>query len=183
MACTTCVATPIPASVELLQISINSRRAAERGTNHHYNSKAHHQSNVMKAIPFMVALATLTPLPMLATTTPDKADIDATGTAPTFCTTANEGGAISMAISTAGEQLSGNGSFSHVANGNSKVVLSQINKLPPKEPQHQSPTSRSLISSATDPPVLKQPALHRAALLAKRALSQHQFFRTTQPDC
>lgn len=85
----------------------------------------------MKAFPFMVALATLTPLPMLAATTPDKADIDATGTAPTFCTIANEGGAISMAISAAGDQLSGNGSFSYVANGNSKVVLSAIQQIAP----------------------------------------------------
>ena len=79
----------------------------------------------------MVALPTLTPLPMPEATTPDKAGIDATGTAPAFCTIANDRGAISMAISAAGDQLSDNGSFSYVANGNSKVALSAVQQITP----------------------------------------------------
>ena len=85
----------------------------------------------MKALPIALALATLSPLPMLAAATPNKADIDARGTAPTFCTITNNGGAISMDVSAEGDKLSGNGQFSYIANGNSKVVLSAVQQVAP----------------------------------------------------
>jgi hypothetical protein len=84
----------------------------------------------MKVLQAAVALGFLVaPAPLLAST---NADIDATGTAPTFCNISNDKGAISMAISPAGDALSGAGRFSYVANGNSKLVLSAIGQEGPQ---------------------------------------------------
>jgi hypothetical protein len=72
-----------------------------------------------------LSLITLSPLPLWAAGT-STADIQATGTAPSFCNIKNDGGAIAMLISTNGDQLSGEGGYSFVANGNAKVVLSAV---------------------------------------------------------
>jgi hypothetical protein len=84
----------------------------------------------MKVLQAAVALGFLVaPAPLLAST---NADIDAKGTAPTFCNVSNDKGAISMAISPAGDALSGTGRFSYVANGNAKLVLSAIGQDVPQ---------------------------------------------------
>lgn len=80
------------------------------------------------AIPFLLAAATLAPLPILAAS---STTIEAKGSAPTFCNISNDGGPITMTISAAGDQLSGNGSYSYVANGNAKVVLSAVQQTTP----------------------------------------------------
>ena len=77
----------------------------------------------------MLAAALLTPSPILAAT---STDIKATGSAPSFCNISSDGGPISMQISANGDQLSGTGSYSYVANGNAKVVLSRIQQNSPK---------------------------------------------------
>ena len=92
----------------------------------------------MKALHATVALGFLVvPAPLLAST---NADIDAKGTAPTFCNISNDKGAISMAISPAGDALSGAGRFSYVANGNSKLVLSAIGQDVPQGAADSIPT-------------------------------------------
>lgn len=85
----------------------------------------------MKALFSVLALSVLTPVPLLAATSADRADIDASGSAPKFCNISNDGGPIAMTISAEGDKLSGNGKFSYVANGNAKVVLSAIQQVVP----------------------------------------------------
>lgn len=60
-----------------------------------------------------------------------SADIEASGSAPTFCNIKNDGGPIAMVISSEGDKLSGAGGYSYVANGNSKVVLSAVQQTSP----------------------------------------------------
>jgi hypothetical protein len=76
----------------------------------------------------VVAAFLISPAPLLAS----SANIDAKGTAPTFCNISNDKGAISMAISPAGDLLSGAGRFSYVANGNARLVLSAIGQDAPQ---------------------------------------------------
>lgn len=77
----------------------------------------------MNALKILLAIALMTPAPLLAA---GSTDIEARGTAPTFCNISNDGGPISMLISTNGDLLSGTGSYSYVANGNARVVLSAV---------------------------------------------------------
>jgi hypothetical protein len=82
-----------------------------------------------QAIRLMLAAALLAPTPILAAAT---TDIKASGSAPSFCNISSEGGPITMQISANGDQLSGTGSYSYVANGNAKVVLSRVLQNSPK---------------------------------------------------
>lgn len=83
----------------------------------------------MKALQTLLAFGLMAPAPILAAT---SADIQATGSAPKFCNISNDGGAIAMAISGEGDKLSGDGNYSYVANGNSKVTLSAIQLTAPQ---------------------------------------------------
>ena len=90
--------------------------------------------------PLQTALAIgflMAPSPLFAAT---NADIDAKGTAPTFCNISNEKAGISMTLSPSGDVLAGNGKFSYVANGNSKVVLSAISQDSPTGAAESSPS-------------------------------------------
>jgi hypothetical protein len=71
------------------------------------------------------------PGPLLAAPT-GSADIEAKGSAPTFCNISNDGGVVSMSISPEGDSLIGGGKFSYVANANSKVVLSAVSQESPE---------------------------------------------------
>ena len=111
----------------------------------------------MKVLQAAVAAAFLiSPAPLLAS----SANIDAKGRAPTFCNISNDKGAISMAISPAGDLLSGAGRFSYVANGNTKLVLSAIGQEAPKGAAASIPTigladlvvNRSTTSEAASKP-------------------------------
>lgn len=82
----------------------------------------------MKILPTLIAIALAAPTPLLAAT---SADIEAKGTASTFCNISSNGGPISMALSSTGDKLSGEGSYSLVANGDTKVTLSAINTTAP----------------------------------------------------
>lgn len=82
----------------------------------------------MKVLKTLLVFGLMTPAPMLAAST---ADIKASGSAPTFCNISNDGGAIAMAISGEGDKLSGDGRYSYIANGNSKVDLSAIQLTAP----------------------------------------------------
>ena len=73
----------------------------------------------------LLSMISMAPLPLLAAG-PSTADIQATGTAPSFCNIKNDGGEIAMVISTNGDKLSGEGGYSFIANGNAKVTLSSI---------------------------------------------------------
>jgi len=77
----------------------------------------------MKALRTAMALALMAPTPILAAT---SADIKATGSIATFCNITNQGGPIAMAPTAEGDKLSGTGSYSYVANGNSKIELSAL---------------------------------------------------------
>lgn len=82
----------------------------------------------MKVLKTLLAFGLMAPAPMLAAS---SADINASGSAPTFCNISNDGGAIAMAISGEGDKLSGDGRYSYIANGNSKVELSAIQLTAP----------------------------------------------------
>ena len=82
--------------------------------------------NFLKAA---LAISLMAPTPLLAST---SAEIKATGTIATFCNISNQGGPIAMQPSTAGDSLSGTGSYRYVANGNSKIVLSALQLSAPK---------------------------------------------------
>ncbi|MFM2081307.1 MAG: hypothetical protein RLZZ124_649 [Cyanobacteriota bacterium] len=75
-----------------------------------------------------LAIGALAPSPLLAAAT---ADIEASGSAPNFCNVRNDGGPIAMVISSEGDRLSGEGGYSYVANGNSRVVLSAVQQISP----------------------------------------------------
>lgn len=77
----------------------------------------------MKALKTAMAIALMAPTPMLAAT---SADIKATGSVATFCNISNQGGPIAMSPTAIGDKLSGAGSYSYVANGNSRIVLSAL---------------------------------------------------------
>ena len=91
----------------------------------------------MKVLKTLLAFALMAPAPMLAAS---SADIKATGSAPTFCNISNDGGAIAMAISGEGDKLSGDGKYSYIANGNSKVQLSAIELVAPKGAAEATPS-------------------------------------------
>ncbi len=76
----------------------------------------------MKALKTVMAIALMAPAPMLAAT---SADIQATGSVATFCNISS-GGPITMNPTAIGDKLSGTGSYSYVANGNSRIVLSAL---------------------------------------------------------
>jgi hypothetical protein len=78
------------------------------------------------------------PAPLLAAPT-SSSDIEAKGSAPTFCTISNDGGVISMSMSPEGDSLIGDGKFSYVANANSKVVLSAVSQTSPERAAASSP--------------------------------------------
>jgi hypothetical protein len=92
--------------------------------------------NVLKTAILLGLLGS--PAPLLAAPT-SSADIDAKGSAPTFCNISNDGGVVSMSISPQGDSLSGNGKFSYVANGNSKVILSAVSQSSPERAAASSP--------------------------------------------
>ena len=73
----------------------------------------------------LLSVITMAPLPLLAAGA-STADIQASGTAPSFCNIKNDGGEIAMVISNNGDKLSGEGGYSFVANGNAKVTLSAV---------------------------------------------------------
>jgi len=75
-----------------------------------------------------LAIALLAPTWLLAAT---SADIEATGNIPTFCNITNQGGTIAMDPIAEGDKLSGSGSYSYVANGNSKLELSAVQLTAP----------------------------------------------------
>ncbi len=86
----------------------------------------------MKVLKTAILLGLLgAPAPLLAAPT-GSADIEAKGSAPTFCNISNDGGVVSMSISPEGDSLIGDGKFSYVANANSKVVLSAITQDSPE---------------------------------------------------
>jgi hypothetical protein len=59
-------------------------------------------------------------LPVLA------ADINSTGTAPKYCSVSNSGGAITLNANATSSALSGSGTFSYLANSDSKVSLGTL---------------------------------------------------------
>jgi hypothetical protein len=91
----------------------------------------------MKSAKILLVVALATPAPMLAAS---STDIEAKGSAPTFCNISNDGGPITMAISASGDQLSGNGSYTFVANGNSRVVISALQQVAPNGAAASLPT-------------------------------------------
>jgi hypothetical protein len=82
----------------------------------------------MKILKTALTLALMAPSPMLAAT---SADIKATGSLATFCNITNQGGPIAMTATAEGDKLSGTGSYSYIANGNSKVELSALTVAAP----------------------------------------------------
>ncbi|MCP9852570.1 hypothetical protein KBZ14_06775 [Synechococcus sp. HJ21-Hayes] len=93
----------------------------------------------MKVLQTAILLGLLgAPAPLLAAPT-GSADIEAKGSAPTFCNISNDGGVVSMSISPEGDSLIGDGKFSYVANGNSKVVLSAVSQTSPERAAPSSP--------------------------------------------
>lgn len=83
---------------------------------------------LMNTLKLLAAVTLMAPTPLLAAGT---TDIEARGSAPTFCNISNVGGPINMLVSATGDRLSGTGSYSYVANGNSRVVLSAIEQIAP----------------------------------------------------
>ena len=79
------------------------------------------------------------PAPLLAAAT-GSADIEAKGSAPTFCNISNDGGLVAMSISSEGDRLIGDGKFSYVANANAKVVLSAVSQSSPTGAAASSPS-------------------------------------------
>ena len=93
----------------------------------------------MKVLKIAILLSLLgVQAPLLAAPT-SSADIEAKGSAPTFCTISNDGGVVSMSMSPEGDSLSGDGKFSYVANANSKVVLSAVSQTSPERAAASSP--------------------------------------------
>ena len=93
----------------------------------------------MKVLKTAILLGFLgAPAPLLAAPS-GSADIEAKGSAPTFCNISNDGGVVSMAISAEGDRLVGNGKFSYVANSNSKVVLSAVTQDSPENAAASTP--------------------------------------------
>lgn len=93
----------------------------------------------MKVLKTAVLLGLLgSPAPLLAAPT-SSADIEAKGSAPTFCNISNDGGAVSMSISPEGDSLIGDGKFSYVANSNAKVILSAVSQSSPERAAASSP--------------------------------------------
>ena len=93
----------------------------------------------MKVLTTAILLGLLAaPAPLLAKIT-GSADIEAKGSAPTFCTISNDGGVVSMSISPEGDSLTGDGRFSYVANANSKVSLSAVSLSAPERAAASSP--------------------------------------------
>lgn len=84
--------------------------------------------NSMKALSVTFAIALSLPAPMLAAT---SADIEARGSAASFCNISNQNGLISMTLSAEGDKLAGQGTYSYVSNGNSKVLLSAVDLVSP----------------------------------------------------
>jgi len=82
----------------------------------------------MRILPTLIAVALAAPTPLLAAT---STDIEAKGSAATFCNISSDGGPISMVLSANGDKLSGEGSYSLVSNGNAKVTLSAVNQTSP----------------------------------------------------
>ena len=82
----------------------------------------------MKVLNTALAIALLAPTSLLAAT---SADIKATGSIATFCNITNQGGPIAMDPTAEGDRLSGSGTYSYVANGNSKVELSAVQLTAP----------------------------------------------------
>jgi hypothetical protein len=82
----------------------------------------------MRILPTLIAAALAAPTPLLAAT---STDIEAKGSAATFCNISSDGGPISMVLSANGDKLSGEGSYSLVSNGNAKVTLSAVNQTSP----------------------------------------------------
>lgn len=82
----------------------------------------------MRILPIAIALALATPAPLLAAS---STEIEAKGTAATFCNISSDGGPINMSLSATGDKLSGEGSYSLVANGNTKVTLSAVSQTSP----------------------------------------------------
>ncbi len=81
-------------------------------------------------IAFAAALSLLcAPAASLAGT---SADINASGSSPSFCDISNTGGPISMTISAEKDKLTGSGTYQFMANGDAKVTLSA---LTPSAPQ------------------------------------------------
>ena len=94
----------------------------------------------MKALKTALVFGMLgAPSPLLAAPT-SSADIEAKGSAPTFCNISNDGGAVSMTISPEGDRLIGDGKFSYVANANSKVVLSAVSQTSPDKAAASTPS-------------------------------------------
>jgi hypothetical protein len=91
----------------------------------------------MKILPALTALALATPTPLLAET---STEIKAKGTASTFCNISSDGGPITMTLSSTGDKLSGEGSYSLIANGNAKVSLSAVSQTSPAGAEASTPS-------------------------------------------
>jgi hypothetical protein len=87
----------------------------------------------MKALKTALLLGLLAvPAPLFAKPT-GLADIEAKGSAPTFCNISNDGGVVAMTISAEGDRLLGDGKFTYVSNANSKVTLSAVTQSSPEK--------------------------------------------------
>jgi hypothetical protein len=61
-----------------------------------------------------------------------SADINASGSSPSFCDISNTGGPISMSISAEKDKLTGSGSYQFMANGDATVTLSALSSTAPQ---------------------------------------------------
>jgi hypothetical protein len=62
----------------------------------------------------------------------NSADINASGSTPSFCDISNTGGPIAMSISAEKDKLSGTGTYQFVANGDTTVTLSLLSPTAPQ---------------------------------------------------
>jgi hypothetical protein len=69
-----------------------------------------------------------------------SADINASGSSPSFCDISNTGGPITMSISAEKDKLTGTGTYQFIANGDAKVTLSAITPTAPTGAAAYSPT-------------------------------------------
>jgi hypothetical protein len=69
-----------------------------------------------------------------------SADINASGSSPSFCDISNTGGPITMTISAEKDKLTGTGTYQFIANGDAKVTLSALTPTVPQGAAASNPT-------------------------------------------
>jgi hypothetical protein len=69
-----------------------------------------------------------------------SADINASGSSPSFCDISNTGGPITMSISAEKDKLTGAGTYQFMANGDAKVTLSALTPSAPQGAAAYNPT-------------------------------------------